>query len=310
MRGSSGLTPHSSLLDCDVVIVNHNAGALLATSVQSALAERARRVVVVDNDSRDDSLSLLAAALSDERLSIARQDRNLGFAAGCNIGLNSCGSAAVLFLNPDCVLGDGSLRRMITVLDADASIGMVGGLLCNPDGSEQRGGRRQFPTPVRAFSRVTGLSGLARRFVPALADFSLHGTLLPSRPTEVDAISGACMLVRRRAIEEVGWWDEGYFLHCEDLDWCLRFRRRGWRVVFVPDARATHAAGACSRGRRLFVEWHKHRGMLRFYRKHYKDRYPVVLWGLVAAGVWLRLGLIALWLSGAQLVKREGRLRP
>lgn len=122
-------------------------------------------------------------------------------------------------------------------------------------------------------------------------------------------MSGSCMLVKREAVEDVGAWDEGYFLHCEDLDWCMRFHLKGWKVLFVPDAPVTHVKGACGEGLRLFVEWHKHKGMVRFYRKFYRDRYPRALWGLVVAGVWLRFAALAC-LSGAKgLLARAGLAR-
>ena len=123
--------------DCDVVIVNYNAGRLLTECVQSVLAEQARRVFLVDNDSHDDSLDHLSASISDVRVTVIRNGENLGFAAACNIGARASNASTLLFLNPDSVLAVGSLRRMMDVLESDSSIGMVGGLLCNPDGSEQ-----------------------------------------------------------------------------------------------------------------------------------------------------------------------------
>ena len=116
---------------------------------------------------------------------------------------------------------------------------------------------------------------------------------LPERPVEVEAISGACMMARREAVDDVGLWDEGYFLHCEDLDWCMRFRSKGWKILFVPSARVTHYLGVSSKSRPVFVEWHKHKGMMRFYRKFFKRQYPLGLMGLVAVGVWLRFVLVA-----------------
>jgi len=105
---------------------------------------------------------------------------------------------------------------------------------------------------------------------------------------EIEAISGSCMLVRLDAMLDVGLLDEGYFLHCEDLDWCMRFRQRGWKIMFVPDARVIHQKGACSKTRPIFVEWHKHKGMMRFYSKFFHHQYPgIVLW-IVGFGVWLR----------------------
>jgi hypothetical protein len=295
---------------CDIVIVNYNAGNLLADCVQSVLAEGACHVFVVDNDSHDDSLAHLSASISDERISVICNGRNLGFAAACNIGARASNASTLLFLNPDSVLAEGSLRRMMDVLESDPSIGMVGGLLCNSDGSEQPGGRRVFPTPRRAFMRAFGLSRLGKWFPALFSDFLLHKEPLPLEPSPVEAISGACMLVKREALLDVGLWDEGYFLHCEDLDWCMRFRLKNWRVVFVPDARVIHVWGACSRSRPFFVEWHKHRGMLRFYNKFFRRQYPGPLWWLVVLGVWLRFGLVSTYFAARlALAQIKGALR-
>jgi len=294
---------------CDIVIVNYNAGNLLADSVRSVLTEGARHVFVVDNDSNDDSLVHLSALVFDARVTLIRNGQNLGFAAACNIGARASNANTLLFLNPDSVLAEGSLRHMMDVLESDPSIGMVGGLLCNPDGSEQPGGRRVFPTPRRAFMRAFGLSHLGKWFPSLFSDFLLHKEPLPLAATPVEAISGACMVVKREAVEDVGLWDEGYFLHCEDLDWCMRFRQKGWKILFVPDARITHALGACSRSRRVFVEWHKHKGMVRFYGKFFRHQYPGALMWLVTLGVWLRFGLAAAYLTVRRLLAGLGLKR-
>ncbi|WP_445571876.1 glycosyltransferase family 2 protein [Pseudomonas sp. E102] len=285
-------SPHS---ECDVIIVNYNAGDLLLASVRSAFAAGASKVIVVDNDSHDDSLMLLARIdAATGSLQIVRNATNLGFAAACNQGARLSEASNLLFLNPDTELAADAIDRMLQALRSSPGIGMVGGFLCNPDGSEQAGGRRVFPTPRRAFMRAFGLSRLSALFPSVLSDFLLHKEPLPRVPVAVEAISGACMLVKREAIESVGLWDEDYFLHCEDLDWCMRFHQAGWRVLFVPDARVMHVFGGCSRHRPYFVEWHKHLGFLRFYRKFFRRKYPTVLWVSVIIGVWLRFGLVVL----------------
>lgn len=296
-------------MNIDVVIVNYNAGKLLAECVQSALTEQARHVFVVDNDSHDESLSYLESSISGDRVSIIRNRKNLGFASACNIGARASDAGTVLFLNPDSVLVPDALRRLAEVLESDPSIGMVGGLLCNPDGSEQPGGRRVFPTPRRAFMRAFGLSHLGKRFPSLFSDFLLHKEPLPLVPAPVEAISGACMMVKREALDEVGMWDEGYFLHCEDLDWCMRFRLNNWQVMFVPDARVIHVWGGCSRSRPFFVEWHKHHGMLRFYKKFFKKQYPGPLWWLVVSGVWLRFSFVSAYFAARLVFARLGFTR-
>ena len=277
-----------------MVIVNYNAGELLSTCIASILPQGVRSIIVVDNASRDDSLALLEKEYPEEsRLKVIRNGGNFGFATACNLGVLESSQPFILFLNPDCVLGPGALQRMIDVLDANPRTGMVGGLLMDPDGTEQAGGRRAVPTPWRSLVRASGLYCFANRWPRLFFDFYLHKQPLPDEPLEVEAISGALMMVRREAVDEVGSWDEGYFLHCEDLDWCMRFRQKGWKILFVPDAPVVHRKGGCSRSRPVFVEWHKHKGMMRFYRKFFRHQYPGVLMWLVTLGVWLRFGALA-----------------
>ncbi|MDP3330447.1 MAG: glycosyltransferase family 2 protein [Methylococcaceae bacterium] len=289
--------------NCDVVIVNYNAGKLLSECVFSVFMAGVTSAIVVDNGSEDGSLERLERDVRNEQLSIIRNDKNLGFAAGCNIGARASSSGTILFLNPDSVLATDALAQMLSVLQSSPDVGMVGGLLCNPDGSEQPGGRRVFPTPKRAFMRAFGLSRLSKFLPEFFSDFLMHKEPLPTKPIEVEAISGACMLVKREAMDDVGLWDDDYFLHCEDLDWCMRFKLKAWKVMFVPGAKVTHAWGACSRSRPIFVEWHKHKGMMRFYRKFFKHQYPGVLMCLVAAGIWLRFSLVVAYYT----TKRVGR---
>lgn len=288
-----------------VIIVNYNAGAHLAESIKSSLPQ-VSEILVVDNASGDGSVEACQQSFGGETcLNILRNNSNLGFSAACNIGLRHAKEDHILFLNPDCRLSEGTVGRLLEVLQSDPRVGMVGGFLVNPDGSEQAGGRRAIPTPWRSFVAGFGLSRFAQRWPKWFGDFNLHTQPLPQGPIEVEAISGACMLVRRAAIDDVGEWDEGYFLHCEDLDWCQRFRLKGWKILFVPDAPVSHVHGACSRSRPLFVEWHKHKGMVRFYQKFFREDYPGVLMGLVIVGVWLRFGILAGSISLRRLLSRE-----
>ena len=291
-------------LPVSVIVVNYNAGQILAECIHSALPQ-VSEVLVVDNASSDFSLELCTQRFPEEpKLRIIRNASNLGFAAACNIGAAQAAAPYLLFLNPDCVLSDDSLPRMVQVLETNPSAGMVGGLLINQDGTEQAGGRRAIPTPWRSFVRASGLYRFEGYWPRLFFDFHLHKQALPTGPLEVEAVSGALMLVHHKAIEDVGAWDEGYFLHCEDLDWCMRFQKKGWRILFVPDAPVVHYKGTCSRSRPIFVEWHKHKGMMRFYRKFFRHEYPGVVMWLVALGVWLRFGTIATIYS----VRRAGRL--
>jgi len=279
-----------------VVIVNFNAGALLSDAVSSVLASTVPvEVIVVDNGSQDDSLrGLREKAGGDPRLRLLENPGNLGFARACNQGLALAGGENILFLNPDAVVEPDTLARMLRALEAHPEAGMAGCLVVNPDGTEQEGCRRSLPTPARAFVRAFGLKRFFRGRPGALRDFTLSDLPLPAGPAPVEAISGAFMFVRRAAIAEVGPLDEGYFLHCEDLDWCFRFGRAGRTILFVPEARIVHERGRCGRDRPLFVQWHLHRGMLRFYRKFYLAAYPRPFYWLVACGVAARFAVLAL----------------
>lgn len=277
-----------NLQPVSVIIVNYNAGDLLLECVNTAL-NQAQQVTVIDNASSDSSLQKLETQFaSKDNLLLIRLDRNIGFAAGCNKGLATSTQPYLLFLNPDCILEKNSLQQLIQALESDPRIGMVGGYLINPDGSEQGGGRRAMPSPWRAFVRAVGLYRLEKYWPQLFFDFHLNRQPLPHTPVEVDAISGALMLVRREAIDEVGSWDENYFLHCEDLDWCMRFKQKNWKIIFVPDAPVTHFQGTCSHSRPFFVAWHKHKGMLHFYHKFFRRQYPGILMGLITVSVWLR----------------------
>jgi GT2 family glycosyltransferase len=272
-----------------VVIVNYNGGALVERCVLAVLASdypAIDHVIVSDNGSTDESLAAIRAlAKADSRVQVIQNGANIGFAAANNRALPLSTGEYILFLNPDCVVEPGTISRMAAITDLSPETGMAGCLILNPDGSEQRGCRRNLPTPISALVSVLKLDRLSRGRAPG---FDLTGTPLPPKAVEVEAISGAFMFVRRRALDAVGPMDEGYFLHCEDLDWCMRFRQAAWKIMFLPDARATHAQGTSSHTAPVAVEFHKHRGMLRYYGKFLRDRNPLVLLWLVTLAVWLR----------------------
>ncbi|MGE5625981.1 MAG: glycosyltransferase family 2 protein [Bacillota bacterium] len=272
------------------VTVNYNAGPLLRGLVASLLAEPGiARVVVVDNASRDGSLEF--PEIADPRVSVIRNAANRGFGAACNQGASRAETPYLLFINPDCRLPPGALARLAAVLDGRPDAAMLGPLVLNVDGSEQRGCRRHLPDPRRALMRVLKLGGPDAK--GRVAGYDLTGTPLPKGPEPVEAISGSCMLIRRGIFERLGGWDEGYFLHCEDLDLCMRLKRDGQLTLFVPDVAVTHVQGVSSRGRPLFVLWHKHRGMWRYFGKFQRASSPAWLTALVALGISARLVLLA-----------------
>ncbi len=278
-----------------VITVNFNAGELLLRSARAALGSTAPvELLVVDNHSEDDSIARLREALGgDPRLRILENASNLGFARANNGAAAEARGDHLLFLNPDCLIEEDTICRMRQALAAHPEAGMAGCLILNPDGTEQAGCRRAVPTPWRAFVRATGLARMFPNYRRLLDDFVLVHQPRPTEPVPVEAISGAFMLVGRRALEGVGPMDEAYFLHCEDLDWCMRFRARGHQILFVPQVAVVHHKGYCSRDRPVRVLWHMHRGMIHFYRKFFRHQYPAPLMWMVVAGVWARFAALA-----------------
>ena len=305
-----------------VVIVNFNAGTMLGDAVASVV-EDVDRVIVVDNASADGSAEVVARRWGgDPRVAVIRRLRNGGFARACNDGVRALGgrSAApgedgrdaddlVLFLNPDARCLPGCVDALTREIRSDPSIGVVGGMLVDAGGRELAGGRRGTPSPWPALVRATGLWRLARRWPRAFPDLHRSHLPLPAGPEDVGAVSGACLMIRRSALEKVSGFDDRYFLHCEDLDLCARVAKSGWRVRFVPAARAWHAVRGTTGGRTLGTEWHKHRGMVRYYRTHLGAGHPAPMRWAFTAGIWARF--VAVWpvCAAASLRRARGARR-
>lgn len=293
-----------------VIIVNFNAGALLLEVVVEALRSTIPvEVIVCDNGSSDGSLHYLRAGLRRQKINSGTQsqpqsgnssagleevilienDANLGFSTANNIAIAKARGEFILLLNPDCIIRPDTLPRMLEVMQRFPRVGMAGCRILNQDGTEQAGCRRQLPTPLSGLFRALNFRSLA-----GSKGMDLNEQPLPDHPAEVEAISGSFMLLRRSAIDDVGLMDERYFLHCEDLDYCKRFLEKGWKILFVPDVEVVHYKGTCSQSRPVRVEWHKHRGMWRYYRKFLLHKHFPYLSVLVWLGICSRFLLVAL----------------
>ncbi len=275
-----------------VVIVNFNGGPLLTEAVHAVLRSNVPvEVFVSDNGSQDDSLTPLLSLRTDPRLRILENRANLGFSRGNNIALKQAVGDFVLLLNPDCLIQPDTLARMLTAMADYPQAVMAGCLIRNPDGTEQAGCRRSVPSPWRTLVRVLHLHKLFPHH-PRFRHIALTHEPLPDKPVFLEAISGAFMLIRRDALEQIGLLDEGYFLHCEDLDLCMQFHRKNRPILFVPDVEVVHYKGACSADRPIRVLWYKHKGMVRFYRKFFHHQYPSVLMAMVVTAVWFRFSIL------------------
>ncbi|MBS1270169.1 MAG: N-acetylglucosaminyl-diphospho-decaprenol L-rhamnosyltransferase [Gammaproteobacteria bacterium] len=278
--------------DVVAIVVNHNSGELLKNAVDSLLDSEAQPAIeVVDNASADRSIETIRCGKKyREKVNITRNEQNMGFAGANNQILKSRNAQYYLLMNPDCVLDKNAIGEFVLHLDNDPDIGLAGGLLKNPDGSVQKTSKRRFPTPWSGLARTFGLHRL-NLGSGMLSDFDLANEAGSSGDVEVlEAVSGAMMFVRGSALARVGLLDEEYFMHCEDLDWCKRFWNAGYKVAYIPGATAVHLKGGSGRGPK--VVWHLHRGMIRFYRKHYRRRYSLPFTGLVYAAVYVRCAVL------------------
>lgn len=279
--------------DVSVVILNYRVRDLLLACLDSVAASTGKvsyEVIVVDNNSDDGSADAVAAAFPWVRL--IRAPRNGGYAWGNNLGLRAARGRCLLLLNPDTVVPPDALATTWAYLRDHPDVGVVGPRLVRPDGRLDLACRRGYPTPGVALAHMLRLP----RLFPRSARFGRYNLthLDPGVETDVDAVAGAYMAVRREAVAMVGLLDERYFMYGEDLDWARRLTAAGWRVRYLPSITVVHHKGESSR--RAFTRANAafYRAMLLFHRVHYAPSTPAPLNALIVAGVYLRWGLAKL----------------
>jgi N-acetylglucosaminyl-diphospho-decaprenol L-rhamnosyltransferase len=246
--------------EVSVVVVSYNALPWLERCLESV---RGVETIVVDNGSTDGTVAFVRERFPEVELV---EQGNRGLAAGWNAGLARASGDYVLILNADAWLTEGSLERLVAFAERQPRAAVVGPRLLNPDGTLQRS-VRGFPTLWRLATEYLFL----RKLAPGseLLNGFYAGGFAHDEVREADFVMGACMLVRRRAVDEVGPLDESFFLFSEETDWCYRFVQAGWQVLFFPGAECVHV-GAASHGGRFFRE--NVRGRLRFLAKHRGER--------------------------------------
>ncbi|MEA2300114.1 MAG: hypothetical protein QOE44_649 [Solirubrobacteraceae bacterium] len=246
---------------------------------------------VVDNASTDDLVD--AIAHRHPWASVHALSTNLGFAAATNVGIERTESEFVLVLNPDTEVPRGAIEALVSVLRRTPGAAAAGPRLVDRAGVADHNAKRRFPT----------LRGALRHFVPtATRGRSGYAAVEVGEFDEapVDAVSGSCMMVRRAAIEQVGLLDEAYWMYGEDLDWCRRFGRHGWKVIYCGQATVLHVKhGVTGQHRTLRTNWAFHRAMGRFYRKFDAGHRPLVD-GLVYSAVLMKFAASA----GGSLLRR------
>jgi len=267
-----------------VIIVAADSGAGPAECISRILeSTTAVEAIVVDNASTDGSVDAVESHWADDaRIRIVRNAQNLGFGSGCNRGAAIARGDALLFLNPDCVVAPDTLARLRAA--SDPTLGLLGVDIVDATGVPEPASRRRDPLFRRAFMALTGLARFEGRW-PALAGVALPPASNRPPIEDVDAVSGALMYLPRAVFDRVGGFDEGYFLHAEDLDLCRRVRDAGMRVACVNAIKVMHGKGGSSRHRPLFVARHKHRGLWRWFVKF--D--PAARNPLLRTAVWIGL---------------------
>jgi len=252
--------------DLSIVIVSWNVRDLLRACLASLAPGRDAlrlEVIVVDSGSGDGSPDMVQLEFPWVEL-IARPD-NVGFPRGNNLAIQQSTGRYILLLNPDTEVVDDALVTMVEYLDQQPPVGAVGPQLRYPDGRVQSS-RRRFPTLVTGLLESTWWQSRAPQSV-------LDHYYMRDRPddtvSEVDWLMGACLMVRRQVVEEVGGLDEAYFMYSEELDWCRRIKSAGWRVVYLPTARIIHHEGKSSEQAVTARHINFNRAKLRYFRKYH-----------------------------------------
>ena len=256
------------------VVVNYEAGSLLADCARSLLADDSAgsvELVVVDNGSSDGAVVELTRACPEARVVVS--PGNVGYARAANLGIAATRAPVVAVFNPDLTIEPGSAKAMLARFERDARLGACGPRVRNVDGTDYPSARR-VPSVLTAI--LHGLLGLWWRTNPFTARYrELDAD--PEVSRAVDWVSGAAIWLRRAALDDVGGWDERYFMYVEDLDLCWRLRARGWDVVYEPAAAVTHLQGAVTSRHPYRMMLEHHRSAWRFARRRFTGIRAVVL---------------------------------
>ena len=269
-----------------VVMVVYRTGEALIESIRHVLDEPlVDEFVIIDNGSPShDAEMLRSLGLTEPRVVLQQGHGNVGFAGGANMGARTARGEYIVFLNPDANLQEGCVESLIAALEGQPVPTVVGARVLNVDGSEQRGGRRGEVTPVTTLLSFGHLTAL----FPKLANFEIHREheAIPEGPIPMPTISGACFALRRRDFDLLNGFDEGYFLHVEDIDLCWRARQAGGQVLFQPKATVIHL-GHTSLEHPVKVEFHKGVGLSRYFIKRADTVQRYVLAVLLAPAILL-----------------------
>ena len=282
------------------IVINFNAGASLQRCIAALTNSTVKPAIhVIDNASTDGSAQQLRGLYGNQSsIEILDNPSNIGYAAAVNASLKGLHTDRVLIINPDCFIHKDALKQLQSALDGDDKAALAAPAVIDGSGKLEKASLRRFPDPWKSLMTMTGLWRLGS-WLPLLKGVPFNPASLPETNARAEAVSGACMLIRRSALLEVGFMDESYGLHCEDLDLMYRIKEAGWHCLFVPGASAVHTQGVSSKSRPFWVHRQKHKGMSRFFKKFQAAEYwPPVRW-LVYTGIWARYMILLplVWLK-------------
>jgi GT2 family glycosyltransferase len=270
-----------------IIIVNYKAQKFLRPCLESVYVQTQSlpfEVWMVDNHSGDASISIVRECFPEVLL--IENDVNVGFAKANNQAIARCAGDYILLLNPDTEIMENAIGRTLEFMHANWNIGICGCKVLNPDRSLQLACRRTIPTPGVAFFRLTGLS----RIFPKnkiIARYNLT-YLNPDESHDVDAVSGAFLMIRKAVIDDIGLLDERFFMYGEEMDWCARTKNAGWRVVYCPHGEILHYKGECSRFNSRKAAFEFYRSMYLFHKKHFSQYYNPVINAIIYLGIALK----------------------
>lgn len=276
--------------DVSIIIVNHNSGKYLKETIE-ALVEKTKdmsyEIILVDNNSSagDESVQFITQELSNYPfITLVKSDITSGFGEANNKGIKISNGRNILILNPDIVFHNNVAKILSDYLDENSAVGIVGPKVLNYDGTFQASCMRGEPDPVAVFFHLSKLKFLNKH--PKFYSFSMENKKTDELQ-EIIGLSGCCMMVKRKLLEEVGVFDERFFLYQEDTDLCYRAHKSGWKLIYNPEAVLTHYQGVTTRKDYVKNTYRFCQSTMRFFKKHYWERYNLfqkMLWTILIWG--------------------------
>jgi GT2 family glycosyltransferase len=274
-----------------VCIVSYNVRDFIIQalhSIKRALRDISHEIIVVDNASVDGSVQAIDITFPD--VAVFTNIRNLGFSAANNIALRKTRGDYIVLINPDTIVQEDTFSKLIAFMEKTPDAGAVSCKILNPDGSFSIDSRHSIPTPMTAFWKLIGFN----RLFPQSKIFGRYNLtyLDPDQSYSVDAISGSFMFIRKKTIEKVGLLDENFFMYCEDVDYCYRIAKCGWKIYYYPETSIVHYKGESTKKNNLDYIITFNKSLYIFYKKYFHQKYVfpfkfIILLGVILRGIFV-----------------------